>query len=118
MSSNDDYSFITATLVIAVILCFVGAGFGIHACVIADQATLGKAEQKVQTDNFRQSEAYREGLQRDFDELLLSYSRAKSRDERATIFSVMRHRAEGCPPEFVPQDVKDLLAKGVTDPAL
>jgi hypothetical protein len=108
---NDDIHPSTIVLcIIGVVTLLVLGGFGIHACSVADQATIGRAEQKVQTQNFEESQAYREGLRRDFDELMLSYSRAKSDDERATILAVMRHRAEGAPPDLVPANVKNMLA--------
>lgn len=114
-SDDNSVSVIVFSVIGLVVLCVAG-GYAIHACEIADKATLGRAEQDVDTKNFERSEAYRAGLRRDFDELELAYARAKSRDERETIFSVLRHRAEGCPPDLVPDDVKQLLAKGVTDP--
>jgi len=113
---DDDHPGVTALIIIGIIALVGLGGFAIHACAVADKATLGRVEQDVDTHNFERSEAYRAGLRRDFDELELAYARAKSRDERETIFSVMRHRAEGCPPDLVPDDVKQLLAKGVTDP--
>ena len=42
--------------------------------------------------------------------VLWGRSRAKSDDERATILAVMRHRAEGAPPDLVPANVKNMLA--------
>lgn len=111
---NEDRAW--ALIIIGALIVCVGGGFGVHACVVADKATLGRAEANVETRNFKESEAYQEGVRRDFDELLLSYAHAQSHDERAAIFAVIRHRAEGCPPELVPDDVKQLLAKGVTDP--
>jgi hypothetical protein len=117
MSDDGEISVSTWVLLVLGIIIVLGAlGFGIHACSVADEATLGAAEQNVRTRNFEQSEAYKAGLRRDFDELILAYAHAKSHDERATIFAVIRHRAEGCPSDQVPEDVKQLLAKGVTDP--
>ncbi len=103
-------SFIAIVIVVLVIMGI--AGFAWHACSVADQATIGKKEMQVQTKNFEESEAYLAGLRRDFDELMLAYAHAKSDDERATVLAVMRHRAEGVRPDLVPQDVKDMLAKG------
>lgn len=96
-------------VILGVAILIAGLAFGIHACDVGDQATLGAVEQNVRTRNFEQSEAYRAGLRRDFDELLLAYSHAKTDEEKATVLSVIRHRAEGCPPDQVPQDIKDLL---------
>jgi hypothetical protein len=108
---NKWSGFMIAMTIVGVVFLIGISAFAIHACSIADQATLGRAEEKVRTQNFEESESYKAGLRRDFDELLLAYSHAKSDDERATILAVMRHRAEGAPPELVPQDVKDLLSK-------
>jgi len=112
MSNHDDSPGVglIVTITIAVIFLIGIAGWGIHACSIAENATLGAADQEVQRRNFEHSQAYREGLRRDFDELMLAYSRAKSDDERITILSVLRHRVAGAPPEAVPQDVKNFLA--------
>lgn len=109
---EDTNSGLIVGSMLAGVVLIVAAGFGIHACEVADKATLGRAEQTVETQNFEQSEAYRQGTRRDFDELLLQYTHAKSDDERATIRAVMRHRAEACPPELVPQEVRNIIAKG------
>ena len=109
--SEDASPFTIAMTVIGVVVLIGLASWGIHACQIADKATLGRAEQRVDTQTFEESPAYRAGMRRDFDELMLSYSQAKTDEERQTILAVLRHRAEGAPPDVVPQDVKDLLAK-------
>lgn len=87
-----------------------GAGWAIHACNTAERATLGAVDQEVDRQNFEHSQAYREGLRRDFDELMLAHSKAKSDEERTVIMSTLRHRVQGAPPEAVPQDVKEFLA--------
>lgn len=112
MSRYDDEpsAFAIAMMVIGVIFLIGLAGWGIHACNTAERATLGAADQEVDRRNFERSQSYREGLRRDFDELMLAYSRAKSDDERAAILSVLRHRVQGAPPEAVPEDVKQFLA--------
>lgn len=113
MSYHDDEpgaGFI-ALIFLAIVFIIGVAGWGIHACSIAEKATLGAADQEVERRNFERSQAYREGLRRDFDELMLAYSRAKSDDERAVILSTLRHRVQGAPPEAVPQDVRDFLAQ-------
>lgn len=112
MSRYDDEpsAFAIAMMVIGVIFLIGLAGWGIHACNTAEKATLGAVDQEVERRNFEHSQAYREGLRRDFDELMLAYAKAKSDDERAVILSTLRHRVEGAPPEAVPQDVKDFLA--------
>ena len=112
MSSYDDGpgAGLIATMIIAVIFLIGAAGWGIHACNTAERATLGAVDQEVDRRNVEHSQAYREGLRRDFDELILAYSRAKSDDERAVILSTLRHRVQGAPPEAVPADVKDFLA--------
>jgi hypothetical protein len=107
-----DNSSVLAGLCFALVIGIIGATcLTIHACEVADKATVGRVEQNVDTENFERSEAYRQGLRRDFDELELAYAHAKSDDERRTVLAVLRHRAEGCPPDLVPQDVKELLAK-------
>ena len=94
---------------IAAIMMLSCSALAIRACTVADHATFDKVDERIRRENFEETKSYRDGLRRDFDELLLSYAHAKSDDERATIRAVMRHRAEGAPPDLVPQDVKDLL---------
>lgn len=112
MSSYDDGPSAAGVALVAIAAVFlIGVtGWGVHACTIADKATLGAADQEVERRNFERSQSYREGLRRDFDELMLAYSRAKSDDERVTILSVLRHRVQGAPPEAVPQGVRDFIA--------
>lgn len=112
MSSYDDSpsSFSIAVMILGVIFLIGLAGWGIHACNTVEKATLGAVDQEVDRRNFERSQSYREGLRRDFDELMLAYSKAKSDDERAAILSVLRHRVQGAPPEAVPEDVKQFLA--------
>lgn len=93
----------------AAVILLPAIGFGYHACATTDEATLGNVDQRVRTHNFEQSVAFREGTRRDFDELRLAYAKAKTAEERSTIRSVIRHRAEGCPPELVPPEIHDLL---------
>ena len=100
---------IIAAWIIAFFIILVSSGWAIHACNTAENATLGAADQEVTRRNFERSEAFRAGLRRDFDELMLAYAHANSDDERVTVLSVLRHRVEGAPPEAVPQDVKDFL---------
>ena len=108
--SDSEYSPGTwVSIILGAVILIAATGFGIHACSVGDQATLGRAEENVRTQNFEQSEAYRAGLRRDFDELLLAYTNAKTDEEKMTVLSVIRHRAEGCPPDQVPQDIKNLL---------
>jgi len=92
-------------------IVLAGVVFWVHACVVADDATLGREEATVQRRNFEESASYRAGLRRDFDELMLSYAKARSDDERSAVLSVLRHRVEGAPPDAVPQDVVDFLKK-------
>ncbi len=111
MSRNDDSTSVAATVagLVAVVFLVCGAGWGIRACILAQDASLGKAEEKVRRQNFEESESYRAGLRRNFDELMLQYASAKSDDERAAVLSVLRHRVEGAPPDAIPPDVKAFL---------
>jgi hypothetical protein len=111
MSDYDDDPPITLyILIILGILVLLGlSAWGIRACTVAQDATLGRAEEKVRSQNFEESEAYRQGLRHDFDDLLLAYKRAKSDDERDAVLSVMRHRAAEAPPDLVPPEVKQLI---------
>lgn len=115
MSAFDDDSTAGCLTAIAAVVLIGMASWGIRACYIAQEASLGRAEEKVKTDNFEQSQAYREGLRRNFDELVLAYKRARSDEERSTIIEVLRHRVQGAPPEAVPQDIKDFLRQHSND---
>lgn len=87
----------------------IGAVIFVRIYVIADTKYLGAAQENAETQVVEQSKTYRDGVRRDMDELLLSYKTAKSPDEKATVLSVMRHRAEGVPSDLVPIEVKQLL---------
>lgn len=95
----------------ALILLVVGSSWAIRACNIAQRATLDPVEHEIDRQNVEQSQAYQEGLRRDFDELLMAYAKAKTDDERSIILSTLRHRASGAPEGSIPQDVKDFLAR-------
>jgi hypothetical protein len=111
MSSSEGPSeAMWVAVVLGTILLIVFAGWGVRACVAAQDATLGAAEQEVQRRNFEHSQAYREGLRRDFDELMLAYAQAKSDEERAVVLSVLRHRADGAPPAAVPEGGRMFLS--------
>lgn len=110
MSYDDPQVGTIVAFILGTLVLIAALSFGIHACYTAQNATLGTVDQDVDRHNFEHSEAYRQGLRRDFDELMLAYSRAQSDDERGAILSVLRHRVADAPPEAVPQDVKDFLA--------
>lgn len=84
-------------------------GFAARAWLLGEDRALGLAEENVKTRNFEGSEAYRQGVRRDFDDLLLQYQRARVPEEKAAIVSVIRHRAGDCPPDQVPPAIRDLL---------
>lgn len=111
MSSYDDGPGAGFAALCIIALAFLGClgGWAIHACNTAENATLGVLDQEVERQKFEHSQAYREGLRRDFDELMLAYAKAKSDDERSVILATLRHRVQGAPPEAVPQDVKDFI---------
>lgn len=112
MSNGDDSPSVGTIVgvIVAAIFLIAMASWGIHACTTAQNATLGAVDQEIDRRNFEHSQAYREGLRRDFDELELAYSRAKTDDERAVILATLRHRVEGAPPEAVTEDVRKFLA--------
>jgi hypothetical protein len=97
--------------VIAALAIGTGLVFYVHALTIVDTKVFGVADQNAQTDVYRHSEAYREGLQRDFDNLLVEYAKAGA-DEKPVILSTLRHRAEGAPPELIPPGVRALIEGG------
>lgn len=112
MSRYDDGPS-SSTIALAVVSCFflIGiTGWGIHACSTAERATLGAADIEVDRRNFERSQSYREGLRRDFDELMRAYAKAKDDDERGVVLSTLRHRVAGAPPEAVPADVAAFIA--------
>ena len=108
---SDDFDSPLVWVVTFIAACALAGGvmYSFHACSVADQATLGLAEQDVRTRNYERSEAFRAGTRRDFDELYLAYVRAKSDDEKGAILGVIRQRAEGCPPDQVPDKIRELL---------
>lgn len=111
MSSSDDRfpAGLTAISIIGVFFLIGCLVFGVRACNTAEKAAFDPVDQEIDRRTFEHSQTYREGLRRDCDELMLSYSKSKSDDERTVILSTLRHRVEGAPPEAVPQDVKQFL---------
>lgn len=108
---KGDIDFWIVLFTVLGVLGIIGfVSWGVHACNTAENAAFGGVDQEITRRNFEHSQAYREGLRRDFDELMLAHSKAKSDDERTTIMSVLKHRAAGAPPEAVPEDVKKFLA--------
>jgi len=110
--SNVPSIFSIGVGVIAIIFTAVGVGWAVHASNVAEKATLGAADVEVDRRNFEHSQAYREGLRRDCEELIYSYRKAKAAkdDESAkAVLSLLRHRVAGAPPEAVPSDVKQFI---------
>ena len=105
----NDRSWLPALLALGSIVVATALAFYVRACNLASDKTFGVAEENVKTETYRQSEAYREGLQRDCEELRLAYAQAKTPEEKAAILSTLRHRVEGAPSDAVPADVKELV---------
>lgn len=66
-------------------------------------------QEAVRREVFEQTKSYRDGLRRDFDNLFLQYETEKDPDAKAAILSVIRHRADGVDPDFVPDNIHNLL---------
>jgi hypothetical protein len=98
-----------AWLVFAGLVLLVGTGVMVRLCGIADTKYLGTIDQNAQREVYENTKAYRDGVRRDFDELRLGYMNAKTPEDKATVLSIVRHRAEGVPPELVPDDIKKML---------
>lgn len=107
----DDDNFVAKTAVILVLTCtlFGGLAWGFHACSTAEKATLGAVDAEVDRRNFEHSQAYREGLRRDCDQLMLAYAQSKDPAEKEALISTLRHRLSAAPPEAVPADAKAFL---------
>lgn len=112
MSSYNDTpsSGSIAALVLGLVFLVTVSVIGVRACTSAEKATFGAVDQEIDRRNFERSQSYREGLRRDFDELMLQYAKARSDDERTVVLSTLRHRVAGAPPEAVPDDVKKFIA--------
>lgn len=109
MSEDTPSPFLIAITVIGGLLLVGALGWTVRACDTAQRATFDSVNQEIDTKTFERSSAYRQGLRRDFDELLLEYDRTKDPASRSTIVAAMRHRAEGSPPELVPPEVTKLI---------
>jgi hypothetical protein len=103
-------NYLPALCVVAVGGAICATAVFIRTCSIADTKVFGVAQQNADTEVYRHSEAFREGTQRDFDELYLAYVKATP-EEKNAIVATMRHRAEGVPPEMVPQNIKNLIGE-------
>jgi hypothetical protein len=77
---------------------------------IADQATLGRLEQNVQTKNYEESAAQLQGLRRDFDNFKREYLKATDPAVKAAVLSSLCHRAEGVREDLIPSDIKTLTS--------
>ena len=104
---------ITVLSVFGFLVVIVALGLGARAWGIFDKKTFGVLDENADTEVYRHSEAYREGLQRDFDELVRQYAAAKTQDEKDALLATLRHRAEGAPPEYVPANVRALIGGGL-----
>lgn len=93
------------------VLAVTWLGFYVHGMSIADTRLFGVPEENARREVFEQTKSYRDGVRRDFDELLLAYAKA-SPEERPAIVSIMRHRAESAPADLVPAEVKALIGGG------
>lgn len=97
-------------------LCAVGllfiltaVGFWVRGASLASDKAFLVPEANVQTEAFEHTEAFREGTRRDFAELSLAYSTEKDPDAKRAILAVIRQRANGCPADQVPSNVRSLL---------
>lgn len=58
---------------------------------------------------FEGTQSYHQGSIRDFDNLLLAYTQAKTDDEKAILVETMRHRAAGVEADTIPPRVRALI---------
>lgn len=95
---------------------FVGAlillgiiAMAVNATAYGNYKFWAPKQEQVRREVFENTKSYRDGLRRDFDNLYLQYQEEKDPNTQAAIKSVMRHRADGVDPDFVPDNVRNLL---------
>jgi hypothetical protein len=97
-----------ALVAFGVLVLVVFLAIGARVFGIADTKVFGVVDQNAQREVYENTKAYRDGVRRDMDELSLAYVKATP-EEKPAILAVLRHRAEGVPPELMPSEVKRLL---------
>jgi hypothetical protein len=102
-------SIMFALTAVGSIVALFALGLFLRAERIWETKTFGVAEQNAQTQVFEQSEAFKEGTRRDFANLYLAYTTEKDPSSKQAILSVIRQRANGCPAELVPANIRSIL---------
>ncbi len=101
------FKIILATLMGIILL---GAlGFAFTAVDFASYRFWAPKQENVRREVYENTKSYRDGLRRDFDNLYLQYVSAKTVDEKDAVLSVIRHRASGVDPSFLPTEIANLI---------
>ena len=95
--------------VLAAIALVVGFVIAMQLASLENYKFFGPKFEDARRNVFEETKSYQDGLRRDFDNLYLQYEEAKDPDEKSAILSVIRHRAEGVNPDFLPTSIRNLL---------
>ena len=96
-------------VLIGCLLMLAVVSFGISAIGFGNYWFWAPKSEQVRREVFENTKSYRDGLRRDFDNLYLSYETEKDPDAKAAIKAVIRHRAEGVDPSFLPDNISSLI---------
>lgn len=97
------------SIVIGAIFGLIIIGFLLDITGLYEFKFIAPKYEDARRQVFENTKSYRDGTQRDFDNLYLSYEAAKTPEEKSAILGVIRHRAEGTPQDLVPADIVQLL---------
>ena len=92
---------------IIVLLCFTG--FVLNYTGLVSYQFFGPKYEAARRNVFEETKSYRDGLRRDFDNLYIQYETEKDPDAKAAVLSVIKHRAYGVDPDFLPDNIRNLL---------
>ena len=99
----------TLGAIAGILILIAGLTFGLNAVGFINYSFWAPKQEQVRRDVFENTKSYRDGLRRDFDNLYLSYETEKDPATKSAILSVIRHRADGVDPDFLPSDIRNLL---------
>ncbi len=101
--------FVAIGIVAAIVLFVVVATIGGNALGLWNYQFFAPKYEAARRQVFENTQSYQQGSIRDFDNLYLAYTQAKTDDEKAVILDTLRHRTAGVQPDNIPPRVRALL---------
>lgn len=97
--------------IVGAILAFLMLVVGLNFFGLANYSFFAPKYEAARREVFENTQSYQQGSIRDFDNLYLAYTRAKSEDEKAIILETLRHRTAGVQEGNIPARIRLLLNK-------